>query len=113
MEHDTKELPQIFNSTYFDYRISGLPEQCYTQEIGRRLTFVLENSIALEIYTTKRARVGQFFKIQALLCVQKPLCRCILVQISRMGKVKANIQYERLPTFMLFLWADGTYFFSP
>ncbi|KAI5652697.1 hypothetical protein M9H77_29884 [Catharanthus roseus] len=56
----------------------------------------------LEICSSRRRGIGQFFRIQALLQVQKSLCRCILVPILGSGKIKVSVQYQRLPTFFFF-----------
>lgn len=92
-----------FDSTFFNYRIWDLPAWCCTLETDPEAGYLfLEESILLEICSSTSTGVGQFFRIRALLPVHKPFRRCILVQILGLGKVKANIQYERLLTFCFF-----------
>lgn len=61
-------------------------------EIG----FCLRNSLELEI-RNMQGGLGQCFWIRALLCVYKPLCRCIMIHILGEGLIQAKVQYERLP----------------
>ncbi|KAI5666355.1 hypothetical protein M9H77_16208 [Catharanthus roseus] len=70
----------------------------------------LEMIAFLEIYSSRHRGIGQFFRMQALLGVKKPLLLCILVQIPGSGKVKASVQYERLPIFCLFCGRIGHIF---
>lgn len=89
----SQEPLQIFDSTYFSYRVSGLPSWCYMPEIGRLLAFVLEDNVQLEICTSKR---------NSIVVDLKTSLSMYLVQILGLGKVEAKIQYERLPTFCYF-----------
>lgn len=100
----------VFDSAHFNFCIIGLPSRCYTPKIGLRLATVLEDNRVLEICSSRRRGIVQFFRIPALLRVKKPLYRCILVQIPGTGKVKAMVQYEKLPTFCFFCGRIGHIF---
>lgn len=97
-----KAPPSVFDAAHFNYCITNLPSWCYTLEIGLKMVSVVKNSRVLEICSSKRRCVGQFFRIRALLWVKKPLCRCIIIEIPETGRVRTSIQYERLPIFYFF-----------
>lgn len=90
--------PQEMEQEVFWMHVTGLPRFCYTKEAGQKISKLFQ--IYKEFQIHEEQTIGfRFFRIRALVQINKPLQRCVRI-CTPDGTIHTGIiKYERLPLF--------------
>lgn len=82
----------------FSAHLVGLPWECHTEEVGRRLCTVVDSISEVQVLQYERPKL-KFFLIYFSLDLSKPIWCVVILNLPFYGLVKCSRYYKRLRNF--------------